>query len=236
MAVWLTFNGAGLTSHAGYGLGAGGVPPLPPLPPMERSGIRGIWANGTEPSNRKGDKYPVYNDAGLNIWDVVPQRGTYDMQVILLDDTNLVEIIDADTTGIKYYVNAFQGCTGLVRVRKFEVHGSNVSIQGMFDGCTALEEVALFDTSNVRDMERIFRNCSSLRAIPDFALDNIYSMAYAFEGCTSVHTGALSLYNKAASLSPEPVHDNTFNNTGVNDPAGYQELLQIPESWGGLGA
>jgi surface protein len=45
-------------------------------------------------------------------------------------------------------------------------HISDMS--GMFNGCSELVEVPLFDTSKVTDMSYMFYGCSSLEKVPKF--------------------------------------------------------------------
>ena len=118
-----------------------------------------------------------------NIYDVY-KSGT-DFTKFLNYSRNVVEVLGANTTGITnmYY---------------------------MFDGCSSLITVPLFDTSSVTDT------------------------SYMFYNCFNVESGALALYQQASTQATPPTnHTNTFYYCGSDTTSGAAELAQIPSSWGG---
>lgn len=58
----------------------------------------------------------------------------------------------------------------------------------MFQRCTSLVSVPLFDTSNVTNMAYMFGNCINLKTVPLFNTSNVTNMAYMFNDCQSLVT------------------------------------------------
>ena len=142
-----------------------------------------------------------------NIYDVY-KSGT-DFTKFLNYSRNVVEVLGANTTGITnmYY---------------------------MFDGCSSLITVPLFDTSSVTNMYGMFSNCSSLITVPLFDTSSVTDTSYMFYNCFNVESGALALYQQASTQATPPTnHTNTFYYCGSDTTSGAAELAQIPSSWGG---
>lgn len=104
----------------------------------------------------------------------------------------------------------FSNDTGLVEVMNATIQLPLFETVNMFNGCTALTRVPLFDLSSTA---------------------NTYNM---FNGCTAVETGALALYQQVSSQSnPPSSHTGMFTNCGSGTTTGAAELAQIPTDWGG---
>lgn len=58
----------------------------------------------------------------------------------------------------------------------------------MFEGCSNLESVPLFDTSNITNAAGMFMYCTSLQTIPSFDFSNITSCGNMFRGCSNLTT------------------------------------------------
>jgi surface protein len=102
----------------------------------------------------------------------------------------------------------------------------------MFNGCTSLTTVPLFDTSRVRIMGFMFNNCTNLTVIPLFDITNVTYMTYTFRNCINVQSGALAIYKRASTKAIEvTTHNETFTNCGSNTTTGAAELAQIPSDW-----
>ena len=124
-------------------------------------------------------------------------------------NSNIIEVLGANTTGVTI-------------------------MYGMFGGCTSLTSVPLFDTSSVTNMQQMFATCSSLTSIPLFDTSSVTNMNQTFINCNNVQSGALALYQQASTqANPPSEYINTFYNCGSNTTTGAAELAQIPSSWGG---
>ena len=125
----------------------------------------------------------------------------------------------------------FEDCSALTNVPLFDT--SNVTNMGdMFDGCSSLTSIPLFDTSSVTIMLGMFRYCSSLTSIPLFDTSSVTIMSYMFYNCINVESGALELYKQASShTTPPSEHTQVFYNCGSNTQTGSAELAQIPDDW-----
>jgi hypothetical protein len=245
----ITYNGS-ILKVGGSTLDYGSVPPYPPLPDIPDGGLVGIWKQGTEPAPTKGTKLRLYQEP--NIWLVL---NPYDWQSILSMDTNLTEIIGANSTGVVACHSMFEGCSSLTKTVLFDISHCNYDLSYMFANCEsltevplfnlhgtylmkdtfyacfALEHVPLFDTSTVGRMHRTFMLCMALKEIPAFDMSNIINLVDAFCGCNNVESGMVSLYNAAVPHSQ--YFDGCFTGCGTDTASGMAERAQIPTSWGG---
>jgi surface protein len=78
----------------------------------------------------------------------------------------------------------------------------------------------------------MFQYCTSLTSIPLFNTSSVTNMSSMFDGCTNVQSGALALYQQASTqTTPPSTHDQTFQNCGSSTTTGAAELAQIPSDW-----
>ncbi len=118
-----------------------------------------------------------------DVYDVY-KSGT-DFTFLLVDSRNIVEVLGANTTGITNMTGMFNFCTSLETVALFDT-SSVTDMHTMFNYCPLLTSVPLFDTSRVTNIYSMFHNCTSLTSVPLFdtsRVTNIYSM---FDNCTSL--------------------------------------------------
>jgi surface protein len=79
----------------------------------------------------------------------------------------------------------FYGCRRLNEVPLFNT--SNVTnMFAMFSGCIKLITIPLLDTSNVTNMHRMFSECYNLKTIPLLDTQNVFSFDYMFTYCTKL--------------------------------------------------
>jgi surface protein len=203
--------------------------PAPSLPPYT---IRLKYKQGTTPTFSKGTGVLV--DEINNIWDLTYENTNW--LVLLQDQSNLLEVIEANTTGVTNMQALFARCRSLTNVPWFNT-SSVTTMKYMFYECNILTNVPLYDTSNVLSMQEMFDNCRELTSIPLFDTSKVTNMNYMFYNCINVQSGALALYLQASTQTTPPTnHTRTFNNCGSNTTEGAAELAQIPSSWGGTGA
>lgn len=259
----IMFNGVEATLyHNGIKIWPEGDPYNPlNLPPNI---VRVRTNDGLVPYKSSDSYYPTsYETATLvegtsDVYDVY-KSGT-DFSFLLIDSSNIVEVLGANTTGITAMEGMFRGCTSLTTVPLFNT-SSVTDMAGLFYSCTSLTSVPLFDTSSVTNMSSIFLNCTSLTSVPLFNTSMVTSMYSMFDGCSSltsvpllntssvinmdsmfldcknVQSGALALYRQASTqTNPPRDHSRTFKNCGVNTTTGAAELAQIPNNWGGTAA
>ena len=90
--------------------------------------------------------------------------------------------LSSNITSLTYL---FSGCEELIRapyINTCFVTG----MYGMFDGCTRLKEIPVYNTSRVNCMSFMFANCSSLTAIPSLRTSEVADMNGMFSGCLSL--------------------------------------------------
>ena len=111
-------------------------------------------------------------------------------------------------------------------VERFDVKtiGNATNMINMFNNCSSLQSVPLFNTQNVTNMGNMFYNCSSLQSVPLFNTQNVTSMANMFFGCSSLQSVPLfntqnvivmdSMFRSCFSLQSVPLF-NTQNVTNM---------------------
>ena len=207
-------------------------PPGPgPLPPVPINTVRVRTSDGNVPVKATNTSYETATlvSGTTDIYDVYKSGDSF--YNLLYQSTNVIEVLDVNTTGIINMSWTFSHCTSLTSVPLFDT--SNVTnMDHMFYGCTALKSVPLFNTSNVTDMSSAFNGCTSLKSVPLFDTSKVRFMSRMLYNCTNVESGALALYQQASSqVTPPSNHNKTFNNCGSNTTTGAAELAQIPSDW-----
>lgn len=183
------------------------VDPLNPLglPPYT---IRVKYSDGITPTPSKGTISQV--SSSPNVWDVTYENS--DWQNMFSLQTNLIEVLGANTTGV-------------------------TNIGRIFYNCGNLTNVSLFNTSSVTNMRDAFAYNMKLTIIPLFNTSNVTDMLETFWYCRKVESGALALYQQASTQANPPTnHNQAFGHCGELTTTGAAELAQIPSSWGGTGA
>ena len=102
-----------------------------------------------------------------------------------------------DTSGVRYMIDMFSGCSSLTSLDLSGFDTSNVTeMEAMFSDCSSLISLDLssFDTSNVTDMDSMFSGCSGLVSLDVSSFDtfNVTRMYSMFEGCHSLASLDLS--------------------------------------------
>lgn len=181
--------------------------PTPPTPVLPAGTVRVRTSDGNAPIKGSSTSYETATlvEGTTDIYDVYKSGTSF--EYLLLNSSNVTEVLDANTTGI-----------------------TNMAF--MFDSCTSLTTVPLFNTSNVTNMDHMFMYCSSLTTVPLFNTSNVTNMSWMFCNCRNVESGALALYQQASTQTTPPSnHDVTFYNCGSNTTTGAAELAQIPSDW-----
>lgn len=180
------------------------TPPTPSLPPYT---IRMRFTTGIMPEFSKGTATQI--SSSPNVWDLTYENS--DWTYLFSNQAYLIEVIDANTTGV-------------------------INMEGMFQACDSLTSVPLFDTSSVISMWGMFKSNTELTSIPLFDTSSATYTSNMFRGCYKVETGALALYQQMSTqATPPSEHDGTFYDCGIWSVTGAAELAQIPSDWGGTG-
>jgi len=97
---------------------------------------------------------------------------------------------------------------------------ATTNLTSLFNGCTVLQSVPLFDTSSVTDMPSMFQSCRSLAIVPFFNTVNVLNMSSMFSSCQSLQsvplfntasvTNMTSMFSSCQSLQSVPLF-NTVN-------------------------
>ena len=117
------------------------------------------------------------------------------------------------------------------------VIGANASSVGnmsrMFQGCTRLLDVALFDTRSLKHMDQMFEGCTNLLYIQPYNVSQVEYATRAFRNCTNVRTGIVSMYNALSTNGhiQSDGHVEVFYSCGSSNTHGAAELAQIPSDW-----
>ena len=169
--------------------------------------IRLKFEDGATPTFSKGTLSQV--SEWPNVWDLYYDSTSW--AYLCENQYELIEVIAANTSSV-------------------------TSMTSMFEGCSFLTTVPLFDTSSVTSMMEMFHGCDSLTTVPLFDTSSATTMSSMFFGCVNVQSGALALYQQASTqANPPSQHSGCFLNCGSQTVTGAQELAQIPSSWGGTG-
>ena len=93
-------------------------------------------------------------------------------------------ILSHNTTNLS---NLFDRCSSLQSVPLFNT-SAVINMSSMFSVCSSLQSVPLFNTSAVINMSNTFNGCSSLQSIPLFDTSAATNMSSMFSGCTSLQS------------------------------------------------
>lgn len=149
------------------------------LPPFT---LRLLYADGHIPKGLPGSygidwynsPYPEFKQISVspNIWDItyVYPDWSFLSNNNAANNASLLEVIDANTTGVR-------------------------SMRGLFSGCTELRKVCPLDTSTVHWMDSMFANTESLSEIPWIDTSNVLSMCAMFQSSGIVTIPQLDTHN-----------------------------------------
>lgn len=191
--------------------------------------IRLKYRDGVTPTFSYGTAVQVTSSP--NVWDLTYASAQWYELCFLHSD--LLEVIGANTSSVTDMSSMFDGCSSLTSIPLFDT-SSVTNMQWMFEGCSSLTSVPLFNTQNVATMNYMFVACTSLQTVPLFDTSSVTDMGYMLCDCTHVQSGALALYQQASTQATPPTYYYmAFTNCGRDTVTGAAELAQIPTSWGG---
>lgn len=215
--------------------------------------IRCEFTEGVTPTFAYGTGVQV--SASPNVWDLTYVNTSWNR--LLRNQTDLLSVLGANSTGVTSFEYAFGGCSAMTDVALFDTT-SVTTTKGMFNGCYHVTSIPLYDLSNATIMTEMLKSCNALTSLPLFNTHNVthmdsmcygcyslvslplfdttsaYNVTRAFYDCRYVGSGALALYNQMSSQTTPPTYyPDCFYWCGKKSTTGSAELAQIPTSWGG---
>lgn len=136
-------------------------------------------------------------------------------------------------TSLAMFLNAFLSSLQSVFI---ECGSACTDFTQMCKTCTALKKVTISgDTSNVTSIAYMFDGCTLLKFVPLFDTPKVSNAGYVLNGCRKIERGALALYTQLSTkANPPTYYVDAFKDCGADTASGLAELQQIPTSWGGL--
>lgn len=190
------------------------------LPPYT---LRLRFTNGTTPTFSRGTATQV--SSSPNVWDLTYESS--DWHNLVMYQSNLVEVLGANSSGVTNMLNLFYECRNLADVALFDTSSAE-NVSYMFCN-TAVSTVPVYDTSNATSMVQMLSNCPNLTTPP--ALDTSKATTimglFAVSPITSVPSlnlssvtgnGLASLFYKCTALSTIPA---------ITIPSGITEIFDI---------
>lgn len=182
MSTNLLSFGGKILTVGGNALSFSSVDPYNPLN-LPPYTVRLEFTNGVTPTFSKGTGVQV--SSSPNVWDLTYQDA--DWSELLRGQSDLIEVLGVNATNVTSTSRMFQECTALTSVPLFDT-SAVTNMSHMFYNNTYLTSVPLFDTSAVTDMKWMCWNCSSITSLPLLDTSKVIDMRYMICGCTSLTT------------------------------------------------
>jgi hypothetical protein len=96
------------------------------------------------------------------------------------------------------FISMFNGCSALQSVPLFNT-SSGINFTSMFSGCRLLQSVPLFNTSSGIDFTSMFVNCSALQSVPLFNTSSGTNFTTMFANCSILQS--VPSFNTSSGLS-----------------------------------
>ena len=181
--------------------------------------VRVRTSDGAVPKKNSNTSYETATlvEGTTDVYDVY-KSGT-DFAFLFLNSNNVEEVLGANTTGITNMYAMFNYCTSLTTVALFDT-SSVTDMQIMFVFCYSLTSVPLFNTSSVTNMRDMFSKCSALKMVPLFNTSSVTNMEYMFSNCSALKT--VPLFNTSSVVFMNGMFENC-NNVQSGALALYQQ-------------
>lgn len=156
--------------------------------------IRCKFTAGTDPTQLSTYFTWVLVDATDNIWDGYNANTEWvyevsDQETPLFNEAAIYlrEVLGANTSGITSIRRLFENCSNLESVALFDT-SSCTDLRNMFSGCSAMgfTSIPAFDTSSCTNFDGFCSNCQNLTSIPLIDTSKATTFAYAFGGCSAL--------------------------------------------------
>ena len=136
--------------------------------------IRLVFTDGYTPTFARGTATQV----ATNCWDLTYESGSW--ANILKNQTELIQVLEANIPDVYSLNYAFAGCTKLEYVYNIFTTGALRQLNTAFNGCP-LKHLSKFDTSKVWDFRNAFYYCG-IETLPDLDFSSATNMGWAFAG------------------------------------------------------
>jgi surface protein len=133
-----------------------------------------------------------------------------DMTLMFNNCRNLLVFPTIDATSCTNMYGMFRYCASMIETPDILNAGGVLSNLEMFNECSSLQFIKLFDTSSSLNMEEMFRNCVKIQSIPLFDTSNVQNTNSMFSSCFSMQfipkldlssvTTATYMFNSCYSL------------------------------------
>ena len=175
------------------------------LPPNT---VRVRTHDGAAPKKISNTSYETATlvEGTTDVYDVY-KSGT-DFTFLFLNSNNVEEVLGANTTGITNMSAMFNYCTSLRTVALFDT-SSVTDMHTMFLFCDSLTSVPLFNTSSVTNMSNMLARCSSLTSVPLFDTSSVTNIEYMFSMCSALKT--VPLFNTSSVVFMNGMFENCKN-------------------------
>jgi len=152
--------------------------------PMPRNSIRVRLSSGFTPIDPR-ETTMHYERVNDDIWDLVNTGTDWGIAFVSANE-NLLEVISTNIVEpISSTYRMFDGCTSITRVPLFDTSAA-VDMGAMFSTCTNLEEVPNYVTSSCENFAAMLQTCRSLRNFPEFDTRNGKNFEGMFTECVSI--------------------------------------------------
>ena len=155
-----------------------------------------LFQDGITPTFSKGTARRI--SSSPNIYELTYENN--DWSDLLANQSNLLEVRAANTTGVTNMSRMFNCCFKLTTLTELDT-SAVTNMERMFDSCESLTTVPSFDTSNVTNMKNMFIYCSALQAVPLFDTSSVTEMSWMFGGCPALTTVPLFNTSKVTDMS-----------------------------------
>lgn len=197
--------------------------------------IRLKYKQGTTPTFSKGTGVLV--DADENIWDLTYNSISNSWTQLLMNHTDLIDVLGANSKNIKSMNSMFIYCESLSSINLFDTR-EVTNMDNIFSYCYNLSSIPNFDINAVTSINGMFRYCYSLTSIPLLNTQNVSSMVNTFADCSSLNTIPLLNTTKVKNMGGAFYHCYNLNHIPLIDTqnvtnmdvtfAGCSSLTSIP--------
>ena len=179
----LSFGGKIMTV-GGNALSFSSVDPYNPLdlPPYT---IRLKFTNGVTPSFSNGTATQV--SSSPNVWDLSTANETLpgNWDDLLEGQTDLLEVLGANATNVTSTMEMFDHCSYLTDIALFDT-SSVTTADGMFQFCIRLTTIPQFDFSENARMSSMFASDTALTSVPLLDTRSCTEFDFMFQHCINL--------------------------------------------------
>ena len=131
-------------------------------------------------------------------------------------------ILDIDTHFLRNCNVMFNFCSSLTTIPLFNT--SNVTnMSSMFNACSSLTTIPLFNTSNVTNMSSMFEYCEALTTVPLFNTSNVTEIGGMFYYCPKLESLPLFDFQNVIAIN-NTYNDFLYSCNSLTDVAGFKDL------------